>query len=256
MPSDADAAGRAQQLADAGAWAEAATLLRDHADDIRGNAACAALLGEALVRTGRASEARAWLVETLPGMARGDDRASLRRATVLSGAAHFELGDLAEARRLFYETLDLARADADDALVARAMNNLGAIDNIQGRWTEALANYNLAVSAHQRLGSARGLAECYHNMAITYRDLGDLEEADELEQRSVEFARASRQDWLVGVARLGRAELALRRGDLAGRRRHAAGDARLAEPAIPFAGGRAGYRRGFRSAASRTPVGC
>jgi len=58
-----------------------------------------------------------------------------------------------------------------------------------------MALYNLAVSAHQRLGNRRGLAECYHNMAITYRDLGRLEEADELEQRSV--ADALR---LAGVA--------------------------------------------------------
>jgi tetratricopeptide (TPR) repeat protein len=93
------------------------------------------------------------------------------------------------------------------------MNNLGAIANIEGKWAEAMALYNLAVSAHQRLGNRLGLAEAFHNMAITYRDLGRLQEADELEQRSVMHARESAEPRMEAHARLGRAEIALRRGD-------------------------------------------
>jgi tetratricopeptide (TPR) repeat protein len=211
-PTDAVRA-QAHQLAEAGQWPGVADLLMQHAREIRAHASAAALLAEALVRTGRAAEARAWLVDALPEMRRGHDRASLRRATVLAGAASFELGQLTDARRAFESTLELARDDGDDALVARAMNNLGAVDNVQGRRNEALANYRLAMSAHQQQGNVRGIAECCHNMAITYRDLGRLEEADELEQRCIEYARASIGDRLVGLAKLGRAELALRRGD-------------------------------------------
>ncbi len=203
----------ARRLVNDGAWSSVAAWLQEHAVDTRAVPELAALLAEALVRTGRAHEARDWLAEVLPGIEASGDRASLRRATVLSGAAHFQLGALDLARLAFSEALELARFDADDALVARAMNNLGLIANIEGHWTEALSLYHLAVSAHQRMGNSRGLAECYHNMAITYRDLERLAEADELEQRSVEFARESQQGWLVSVARLGRAELALRRGD-------------------------------------------
>ncbi len=204
---------QAQQLATVGKWSDAGALLLENATLIREHPECAALLGEALVRTGRAREARAWLSDVLHIMQASEDRASLRKATVLSGAAHFELGELEDARRAFLDALDLARTDADDALVARAMNNLGAIANIEGDWTGALALYHLAVSAHQRMGNTRGLAECYHNMAITFRDMGRLEQADELEQRSAEFAHDSRNLLLVSIARLGRAELALRRGD-------------------------------------------
>lgn len=204
---------QAQRLATAGAWSDAGALLREHTQLIRHHPECATLLAEALVRTGQAREARAWLGDVLASIEGSEDRASFRRATVLAGAAHFELGELDDARRAFSDALDLARADADDALVARAMNNLGAIANIEGDWTGALALYNLAVSAHQRMGNTRGLAECYHNMAITFRDLERLDEADELEQRSAEFARDAQQALLVSIARLGRAELALRRGD-------------------------------------------
>lgn len=204
---------RAQRLTAAGAWADAATLLLDHAARIGTHPEAAALLAESLVRTGRAREAREWLAGVLPAIESSDDRASLRRATVLNGAAHFMLGELDVARQGFNEALELARIDGDDALVARAMSNLGAIANIQGDRTGALALYHLAISAHQRLGSTRGLAECFHNMAITIRDLGRLQEADELEQRSAEFARDAEQPLLVSIARLGRAEVALRRGD-------------------------------------------
>lgn len=212
-PGIRDLRARAQRLAAAGAWPDAGALLLENAPRIRQHPECATLLAESLVRTGRAREARGWLDEVLPVIEASEDRASLRRATVLNGAAHFELGELDSARRAFSDALELARADADDSLVARAMNNLGAIANIEGDWTGALTLYHLAISAHQRLGDTRGLAECFHNMAITIRDLGRFEEADELEQRSAEFARDAKQPILVSIARLGRAELALRRGD-------------------------------------------
>lgn len=204
---------RAQRLADAGAWSDAGALLLSHEDGVRSSPSAAALLAESLVRTGRVREAREWLSSVLPAIEVSDDRASLRRATVLNGAAHFVLGELDRARAGFTEALELARTDGDDALVARAMNNLGAIANIEGDRTGALALYNLAISAHQRTGNTRGLAECFHNMAITYRDLGRLREADELEQRSIEFGRDAAVPLIVSIARLGRAEIALRRGD-------------------------------------------
>ena len=204
---------QAQGLASAGAWTDVVALLLEHAARIRTHPETAALLAESLVRTGRAREAREWLAGVMPAIEASEDRASLRRATVLNGAAHFALGELDVARRNFNEALELARADGDDALVARAMSNLGAIANIEGDRSGALALYHLAISAHQRMGNTRGLAETFHNMAITVRDLGRWQEADELEQRSVEFARAADQPRLVSIARMGRAELALRRGD-------------------------------------------
>lgn len=206
---------QAQLLASAGRWTDASELLGSQAVRLRAHPEAAALLAESLVRTGRAREARAWLGDVLPAIEASDDRASLRRATVLSGAAQFQLGELDGARHGFNEALALARTDGDDALVARAISNLGAIANIEGDREGALALYNIAVLAHQRLGNARGLAETFHNMAITYRDLGRLADADELERRSAEFAREAAQPLIATIAEMGRAELALRRGDAA-----------------------------------------
>jgi tetratricopeptide (TPR) repeat protein len=198
-----------------GAWPELNALLLENESAARSNPELVRLLGEGLVRVGRAREARDWLAGTLPALQRSDDRLSLRMATVLSGAAHLELGELDPARRAFEATLELARYDRDEALVARAMNNLGIVANIEGRWDDAIALYTLATTMHQRNGDRRGLAECYHNMAITHRDRGELAQADEWERHSAEYAREAEQERLLALARLGRAEIALRRRDFA-----------------------------------------
>lgn len=188
-------------------------MLQGEPDEVHQSVECVVLLAEALLRTGQSRQASEWLRAEMPALQLTDDRRNTRRATMLWGAAHFELGELDQARTIFSTALDLARVDADDATLARAMNNLGAIANIEGNWAEAMSLYTLAVSAHQRQGNRVGLAQCYHNMAITYRDLGRLQEADDLEQRSVAQARDSDEPRLVAHARLGRAEIALRRGD-------------------------------------------
>lgn len=204
---------RAMELAADGMWSAVAELLREHAGGIRGDAEAAALFGEALVRTGQAREAREWFDRVLPALGNSEEGPSLRRATMLAGAANFQLGRLDDAQRSFSDALDLAAAHDDPALVARAMNNLGLIANIQGKWGQALTLYKVAISAHQRLGDTRGLAESYHNMAITHRDQGQLDTADELEMRSIEFAGDAKLPLYATIASHGRAELALLRGD-------------------------------------------
>jgi tetratricopeptide (TPR) repeat protein len=172
-----------------------------------------ALVAEALLRTARPREAEAWLRRSLPEIERSGDWVTRRRAMNLWGAAQFELGQLDGAELAFKRAVELGEQEDDPLLVARAINNLGQIANVRGRRVDALVMYQLAVPAYQRLGHVRGLAESYHNMAISYRDLGELARADECEQQAIEFARAVNAARLVALARIGRAELALRRGD-------------------------------------------
>ena len=122
-----------------------------------------------------------------------------RRAVNLWGAALFELGELEAAELAFRRALELGEQERDALLVARAMNNLGQIANVRGRRVDALTLYQLAVPAYGDWGNVRGLAETYHNMAISYRDLNLLDRADECEQRAIEFARE------VPIARISRA---------------------------------------------------
>ena len=93
--------------------------------------------------------------------------------------------------------------------------DLAVIATIHGRHDEALGLYAIALPVYQRLGNVNGLAESYHNAAIALRKLQRLAEADEHEQRAADFARQARNDHLVALIFVGRAEISLLRGDAA-----------------------------------------
>ena len=172
------------------------------------------LLGaEAELRLGAPRAAAERLRDAFAVIARSGDGASLRRACNLLGAAAFELGDLTESHAAFSRALELANADGDHLLVARATNNLGAIANLRGDRGTALAHFQLAIPAYQQLGHTVGLAESCHNIAIAYRDERRLDDADEYERRAIEYAREGGTRVIGAMARAGRAELSLLRGD-------------------------------------------
>lgn len=204
----------ARRLAREGEWTRVLGLLEPDREGGTLSGERAALYGEALLRTGRTQTGREWLQQLLPSLQKRGDPAVIRRVTNLLGAALLELGLLDDAVEMFERAAELAWASGDDLLLAKARNNLGAIANIRGRRDQALTLYQLAVPAYQRLGSANGLAECFHNMAITFRDRRALDEADEYERRAIEFASEAGSNRLAALAQLGRAEISLRRGDV------------------------------------------
>jgi len=111
---------------------------------------------------------------------------------------------------------------------------MGAIANIRGRREEALSMYQLAIPAYQRLGNAAGLAQSLHNMALSFRHLGRLEQASDYEQRAMQYATECANGPLVALAWRGRAELSLLSGDArlaeVGAERAAAQFARVPDP--------------------------
>jgi tetratricopeptide (TPR) repeat protein len=198
-----------------GAWGDVRALLTSREPEVRLQPELIALLGEAYLRTHAPREACSWLDRTNPELRRGGDRVAMRKATNLTGVARFELGELDDAERAFRDAFTLGRLDGDDLLLARTTNNLGLIANVRGQHAEAIALYRMAIPSYQRLGQPRGLAETYHNLAITFRDLADLERAEDCEWRAIEFARQASDDRLVAMAETGLAELQLLRGDAA-----------------------------------------
>jgi hypothetical protein len=171
------------------------------------------LLAEAYLRTGQLTAAHTLLGSALAGGAERANTATHRRAMNMRGAAAFELGLLAEAELCFREAVALATPSGDPLTLGRATNNLGMIAHLRGAFDGALALYQLAVPAYQRLGFTAGLAETFHNMALAFRELGDLEAADRHERRAIEFAREAGDGRLLAIAQVGRADLALRRGE-------------------------------------------
>jgi tetratricopeptide (TPR) repeat protein len=129
------------------------------------------------------------------------------------GGACYALGYIDEAIAAWSQALELAARVDDLLMMAQATNNLGAIANLQGRHEDALWQYRLALPMLQRLGQPRLLAQGYHNMAITFRDVGELTEADEHERRAIDYAQDAEAPRVAAMGRTGRAEIALRRGD-------------------------------------------
>jgi tetratricopeptide (TPR) repeat protein len=205
---------KANRLAALALWRDLALLLSTDEDTTIAQPELIALLAEAYMRAGRARDAHAWLARTMHVIRRRGDRVVLRRAVNLLGAAQFELGELDGARDAFERALQLGREDGDDLLTARAMNNLGAICNVRGEREQALALYMLALAAYQGLGHALGQAESSHNMAITFRQLGQLARADDCERRAIEFSREAGSVRLLALASVGRAEISLAQGDV------------------------------------------
>lgn len=206
---------KARRHAAAGEWSVALQILREQGDATRAHPELATMRADAELRTGHPREAHQWLTTSLPTIERSGDRAALRKAVNQLGVADTELGSLDAAERAFGRALDLARADGDDLLVAHATNNMGAIANIRGRRDEALALYQLAIPAYQRLGNVAGLAQSLHNMAISFRHLGQLDRAAEYERRAIGYASESDNAPLLALAWLERAELSLHAGDAA-----------------------------------------
>jgi tetratricopeptide (TPR) repeat protein len=198
-----------------GAWGDVRDLLTSREPEVCLQPELITLLGEAYLRTHAPREACSWLDRTVPELRRAGDRVAVRKATNLSGVARFELGELDDAEHAFRDAFTLGRLDGDDLLLARATNNLGLIANVRGEHAEAIALYRMAIPSYQRLGQPRGLAETYHNLAITFRDLADLERAEDCEWRAMEFGRQASDDRLVAMAETGLAELQLLRGDAA-----------------------------------------
>lgn len=205
----------ARTAAGRGAWSDVRETLEQDEDGTSRDGSRAMLLGEAYLRTGDPGTATRWLDTAAPLLARSGNRPSHRSVINMQGAAAFALGTLDSAADRFGAALELARADGDALLTARATNNLGAIDALRGDADRAIAAYQLAIPAFQRMGHSQGLAESWHNLGISYRSRGELNAADDAERRAIEYANEAGNARLAAMAQVGRAEVSLRREDFA-----------------------------------------
>ncbi|HEY2027049.1 MAG TPA: tetratricopeptide repeat protein [Gemmatimonadaceae bacterium] len=214
-PTNSSLLARARDLAAAHAWREVRAMLAPAEAELGEDGEGAVLYAEALIYTGGHREALRWLRAAEPRLRATSAGSLYRRAINMIGAAHLAIGELEDAAAAFSMALELATQAEDSLVLARATNNLGAIANLRGDHDGALSHYRIALPAFQRLGQRRGLSATYHNIAITLRDTGALDDADENERWAIEHASAGGIPRLAAMGRIGRAELALRRGDAA-----------------------------------------
>ncbi len=173
----------------------------------------AVLAAEALLYRGRVERALSLALIAEAEFRTRYDQLNLLTAMNLAGAAQFELGDLDGAEERFAEILELSRERGEDEMGGRATNNLGAIASLRGDHVRALSLFRLSIPAYQRVGFGAGLAQTYHNLGIVHRDLGFWHVADRHYLEAQKRARRLGDRRLAAMARIGRAEVAYRRGD-------------------------------------------
>lgn len=205
---------RADALAADSRWPDLLGLLEVLAEADRvGDPELAYRYGEALYHTGRMGALAAHGAAFEAAARSSRDVGAILRAINLKGIAAFELGRPEEAREAFEVLMELAEAEGDDDMLARAALNLGALANLQGNSIDALAMYHLALPLFQKLGQTRGLSQTHQSLAMSYRDLHRYEEAEDEYREAMRIGTGFGYAPIVAMAAIGRSEVLVLRGD-------------------------------------------
>lgn len=169
---------KANDLAEEGRWEDLHDLLSGvERGDLLSSPQLSYRLGEALYHTGRIEELAEFAAEFEERARERAHPRGLMQALTLTGNAAFQLGEIETAESRWEDLLELAEAEGDEEMMAKAANNIGALTNLRGDHQRALTYYNLALPLYEKLGEVKGMAQTYPNLGITYRDLSQYEEA-------------------------------------------------------------------------------
>jgi tetratricopeptide (TPR) repeat protein len=135
------------------------------------------------------------------------------RALNVSGAIALERGGIDEATYFFTRAQEQAAEDNDMTTVGRCANNLGIIANMRGDYGRAVGAYTRAVAAYQTVRHDRGMVESQHNLGITYREQGRLDDALQAADAAVRGAEVLHDQQLEAQTVAGRAEIQVARGE-------------------------------------------
>jgi tetratricopeptide (TPR) repeat protein len=204
----------AQELADAGRYAELLTYLGGRAqEELEQSPTLTLLCGIAHGRLGRLDVGQRWaMVAQLRARLLGDRPLEVRALNVC-GAIALERGGIDEASYFFTRAQDEAMQDNDMGTVGRCANNLGIIANLQGDYARAVAAYTRAIAAYQAARCERGVVESRHNLGITFREQGRLDHAMQIADAAVREAGRLGDPRLEAQARAGLAEIQVVRGE-------------------------------------------
>lgn len=204
----------AQQMADAGRYAELLGYLTARSqDELEQSPMLALLCGIAHARLGRFAVGQQWAMVALSRARVLGDRRLEVRALNVCGAIALDRGGINEATHFFTKAQEEAMEDNDMATVGRCANNLGIIANMQGDYGRAIGAYTRAIAAYDKAGYDRGIAESRHNLAISYREQGHLDDAVRTADAAVGDAERVGDLRLKAQALAGRAEIRIARGE-------------------------------------------
>ena len=203
----------AQQLADAGRYADLLAYLECRATaEIEQSPMLSLLCGIAHARLGRLDVGKRWVLVAQARARVLGDRALEVRALNTSGAIALERGGIYEATQCFARAQEEAIQEQDMTTVGRCANNLGIVANMQGDHARAVGAYTRAIAAYQQAHYHRGVVESQHNLAIAYREQGQLDWAMDAANAAVGEADKLGDGALKAQVLAGRAEIWCMRG--------------------------------------------
>jgi tetratricopeptide (TPR) repeat protein len=210
-----DVARELRELVAAGRFEEAmAAYHRTGGAEVRRPPEVELIAATAATRLGQLGTGASLATEALEGFrSRADDDGRMRAMNLL-GAIGFERGELDNAERCFAEALRLAQQLQDSLMTARISNNLASVAHLRGNLAGALSLYRSALLGYQRLGDRHFIAETYHNLGVTFRQIDNWEEAERAATHAVRHAELVGDPALLGLAVTGRAEIDLERDEL------------------------------------------
>ena len=204
----------AQQLADAGRYPELLTYLSKRStEELEQSPMLTLLCGIAHSRLGRLALGQQWAMVAQLRARLLKDRVLEVRALNVSGAIALERGGIDEATYFFTRAQEQAAEDNDMTTVGRCANNLGIIANMRGDYGRAVGAYTRAVAAYQTVRHDRGMVESQHNLGITYREQGRLDDALQAADAAVRGAEVLHDQQLEAQTVAGRAEIQVARGE-------------------------------------------
>ncbi|HEU4698677.1 MAG TPA: tetratricopeptide repeat protein, partial [Gemmatimonadales bacterium] len=192
VPFADDPAHRLRELVRASRFQEALALHRRLADAAEAGAARRAeielLAATAATRVGDLERGEALAGAALERFHERVDADGRMRALNLLGAIAWERGRLDAAAACWSEATALAHQLRDSLVAAHASNNLALVAHLRGQPEVALGLFRTALLSYQRLGDRRGTAQAYHNLSLSFRQLGDRREAESTAREAVRHA--------------------------------------------------------------------
>ncbi|MFZ0391165.1 MAG: tetratricopeptide repeat protein [Calditrichia bacterium] len=104
------------------------------------------------------------------------------------GTVHFETSGYPAAAAYYNNALELARKLQVPELEAHILNNMGALENVQGNGFNAVSFYSKSIPIFTRTGNQAGLARVFHNIGMTYSEQEKWAEADRFYGKSLEIS--------------------------------------------------------------------
>jgi tetratricopeptide (TPR) repeat protein len=121
------------------------------------------------------------------------------RLTYQEGKLSTDRHNLEQAEAIFEELLRHAELNAE--LRAKTYNRLGMVYASKGAWLKARNCYREAYAmAHQVNFEQSFMALIAHDLGVTYRETGDLDEAEALLKSSAEQARWAGDNWMLAAS--------------------------------------------------------